>query len=72
MIGFLKQAHVSDMNLKTRKDHLPADAVEEIKALGIMFPRGIKLHAAGTILFFRRRGCGYSAKFEYRSVPGLA
>src|SRR6476646_3912632 len=51
MIGFLKQAHVSDMNLKDTKDHLPADAVEEIKALGDYLSAGIKLHAAGTIYF---------------------
>src|SRR5258706_14486600 len=52
MIGFLKQAHVSDMNLKDTKDHLPVDAVEEIKALGDDVSAGIKLHAAGRVYFF--------------------
>src|SRR5260221_5227023 len=56
MIGFLKQAHVSDMNLKDTKDHLPADAVAEIKAVGDYVSAGIKLPAAGAFYFSQGEG----------------
>ena len=71
MIGFLKQAHVSDMNLKDTKDHLPADAVEEIKALGDYVSAGIKLHAAGTIYFPKDEDADIRAKFEYAKRAGI-
>jgi len=71
MIGFLKQAHVSDMNLKDTKDHLPMDAVEEIKALGDYVSAGIKLHAAGTIYFPKDEDADIRAKFEYAKRAGI-
>jgi sugar phosphate isomerase/epimerase len=71
MIGFLKQAHVSDMNLKDTKDHLPADAVEEIKALGDYVSAGIKLHAAGTVYFPKDEDADIRAKFEYAKRAGI-
>ena len=71
MIGFLKQARVSDMNLKDTKDHLPADAVEEIKALGDYVSAGIKLHAAGTIYFPKDEDADIRAKFEYAKRAGI-
>ena len=71
MIGFLKQAHVSDMNSKDTKDHLPADAVEEIKALGDYVSAGIKLHAAGTIYFPKDEDADIRAKFEYAKRAGI-
>ncbi|HXJ45126.1 MAG TPA: sugar phosphate isomerase/epimerase [Candidatus Dormibacteraeota bacterium] len=71
MIGFLKQAHVSNMNLKDTKDHLPADAVDEIKALGDYLSAGITLHAAGTIYFPKDEDADIRAKFEYAKRAGI-
>jgi len=71
MIGFLKQAHVSDVNLKDTKDHLPADAVDEIKALGDYVSAGISLHAAGTIYFPKDEDADIRAKFEYAKRAGI-
>lgn len=71
MIGFLKQARVSDVNLKDTKDHLPAAAVEEIKALGDYLSAGIKLHAAGTIYFPKDEDEDIRAKFEYAKRAGI-
>src|SRR2546430_4440069 len=70
MIGFLKQAYVSDMNLKDTKDHLPADAVEEIKALGDYVSAGIKLHAAGENYFSKDEDVGILGKFYYVKRTG--
>jgi len=71
MIGFLKQARVTDVNLKDTKDHLPAEAVEEIKALGDYLSAGIKLHAAGTIYFPKDEDEDIRGKFEYAKRAGI-
>ena len=70
-IGFLKQARVSDVNLKDTKDHLPMNAVEEIKALGDYLSAEIKLHAAGTIYFPKDEDEDIRAKFEYAKRAGI-
>jgi sugar phosphate isomerase/epimerase len=71
MIGFLKEVRVADMNLKDTKDHLPMDAVAEIKALGDYVSAGIKLHAAGTIYFDKDEDADIRAKFEYAKRAGI-
>src|SRR5438128_732836 len=71
MIGFLKQARVSDLNLKDTKDHLPMDAQAEAAALADYAAAGIKLHAAGTIYFPKDEDEDIRAKFEYCKRAGI-
>src|SRR5260370_3443181 len=47
MIGFLKQLHMDELNVKDVKDHLPADQDAETTAIAPYQAAGIKLHAAG-------------------------
>jgi len=51
LIGFMKQIHVTSLNAKDVKDHLPMDALEEAKAVQDYAAAGIELHAAGAIYF---------------------
>jgi len=72
MISFLKQLHVSDLNVKDIKDHLPMDPQEEAKALAAYAAAGIKLHAAGAIYFQKDQDADIRSKFEYckrASIP---
>ncbi|MGB2898281.1 MAG: sugar phosphate isomerase/epimerase [Candidatus Acidiferrum sp.] len=71
MIGFLKQLHVSELNAKDVKDHLPADAQEEATALADYAAAGIKLHAAGTIYFPKDEDADIRSKFEYCKRAGI-
>src|SRR5579859_33905 len=71
MIDLLKQARVADLNLKDTKDHLPMEAVAEIKALGDYVSAGLKLHAAGTIYFDKDEDADIRAKFEYAKRAGI-
>ena len=71
MIGFLKQARVSDVNLKDTKDHLPMDAQAEAAALADYATAGIKLHAAGTIYFQKDEDADIRSKFEYCKRAGI-
>jgi sugar phosphate isomerase/epimerase len=71
MIDFLKQARVADLNLKDTKDHLPMEAVAEIKALGDYVSAGLKLHAAGTIYFDKDEDADIRTKFEYAKRAGI-
>jgi sugar phosphate isomerase/epimerase len=71
MIDFLKRLHVTDVNLKDIKDHLPADPVEEIKALSDYVSAGIKLHAGGTIYFDKDEDDDIRRKFEYAKRAGI-
>jgi len=71
MIEFLKQARVSDVNLKDTKDHLPMDAQAEAAALADYATAGIKLHAAGTIYFQKDEDADIRSKFEYCKRAGI-
>ena len=51
MIGFMQQLHVSDLNVKDIKDHLPMDPALEAAALADYAAANIHLHAAGAIYF---------------------
>ncbi|MGB7741997.1 MAG: sugar phosphate isomerase/epimerase, partial [Terracidiphilus sp.] len=44
LIGFMKQLHLTDLNCKDVKDHLPMDPVAEKQALDDYAAAGIKLH----------------------------
>jgi sugar phosphate isomerase/epimerase len=71
MIGFLKQLGIRDLNVKDVKDHLPADAQEEARALADYAAAGIRLHAAGAIYFAKDEDADIRAKFEYCKRAGI-
>jgi sugar phosphate isomerase/epimerase len=65
MIGFMKQLHVSALNAKDTKDHLPMDPAAEAQAIADYTAAGIKLHAAGAIYFPKDEDDDIRSKFEY-------
>jgi sugar phosphate isomerase/epimerase len=71
MIGFMKQLHLTDLNCKDAKDHLPMDPVAEKQALDDYTAAGIKLHAAGTIYFPKNDDNDIRSKFEYAKRAGI-
>jgi sugar phosphate isomerase/epimerase len=71
MIGFMKQLHVTDLNCKDVKDHLPMDPAQEAQALADYAAAGIKLHAAGAIAFPKDDDDDIRAKFEYAKRAGI-
>jgi sugar phosphate isomerase/epimerase len=71
MIGFMKQLHLTDLNCKDVKDHLPMDPVTEKQALDDYAAAGIKLHAAGTIYFPKNDDADIRSKFEYAKRAGI-
>ncbi len=67
----MKQLHLTDLNCKDVKDHLPMDPVAEKQALDDYAAAGIKLHAAGTIYFPKDEDDDIRAKFEYCKRAGI-
>jgi sugar phosphate isomerase/epimerase len=72
LIGFMKQLHLTDLNAKNVKDHLPADAQEEAKALEDYAAASVNLHAAGTIYFAKDEDADIRGKFEYCKRAGIS
>jgi sugar phosphate isomerase/epimerase len=72
LIGSLKQLHVSAVNLKDVKDHLPTDPQQEAAALADYAAAGIKPHAAGTIYFDKDEDADIRGKFEYCKRAGIS
>jgi sugar phosphate isomerase/epimerase len=72
LIGFLKQLHMSEVNLKDVKDHLPSDPQQENAALADYAAAGIKPHAAGTIYFEKDEAADIRNKFEYAKRAGIS
>ena len=72
MIGFMKQIHVTSLNAKDVKDHLPMDAEEEAKAVRDYAAAGINLHAAGAIYFRGDEDAAIRGKFEYCKRAGIS
>jgi sugar phosphate isomerase/epimerase len=72
MIEYLKQIQVTALNVKNVKDHLPADPVEEAKALEDYTAAGIRLHAAGAIYFAKDEEAEIRDKFEYCKRAGIS
>jgi sugar phosphate isomerase/epimerase len=72
LIGFMKQLHVSALNAKDVKDHLPADPGEEAKALQDYAAAGIQLHAAGVISLAKDDDADMRGKFEYCKRAGIS
>jgi sugar phosphate isomerase/epimerase len=71
LIGFMKELHVSDLNCKDVKDHLPMDPAAEAQALADYKAAGIKLHAAGAIYFPKNDEQDIRSKFEYCKRAGI-
>jgi sugar phosphate isomerase/epimerase len=65
MIAFMKQLHVSGLNAKDVKDHLPVDPQQEQAALADYSAAAIIPHAAGVIYFDKDEDADIRAKFEY-------
>ncbi len=72
LIGFLKQLHMSEVNLKDVKDHLPSNPPQEVTALADYAAAGIKPHAAGTIYFEKDDDPDIRNKFEYANRAGVS
>jgi sugar phosphate isomerase/epimerase len=71
MIGFMKTLHVSDLNTKDAKDHLPTDPALEAAAVADYKAAGIRLHAAGAIYFTKDEDADVRSKFEYCKRAGI-
>jgi len=71
MIGFMKDLHMSDLNCKDAKDHLPTDPALEAQAVADYAAAGIKLHAAGAIYFPKDDESDIRGKFEYCKRAGI-
>jgi sugar phosphate isomerase/epimerase len=71
VIDFMKQLHLSDLNCKDAKDHLPMDATQEAQAVGDYAANGIKLHAVGTVYFPKDEDDDIRSKFEYAKRAGV-
>jgi sugar phosphate isomerase/epimerase len=71
MLGFLKDLHLADLNVKDIKDHLPMDPALEAQALADYAAAGIKLHAAGAIYFPKDDESDIRGKFEYARRAGI-
>ena len=72
LIGFLKQLHMSEVNLKDVKDHFPSNPQQETAALADYSAAGIKPHAAGTIYFEKDEDADIRSKFEYAKRAGIS
>jgi sugar phosphate isomerase/epimerase len=72
MIGFMKQLHISALNAKDTKDHLPMDPEGEAKAIADYTAAGIHLHAAGAIYFDKNEDADIRSKFEYCKRAGIS
>jgi sugar phosphate isomerase/epimerase len=71
LIGFMQQLHLTDLNCKDAKDHLPMDPAAEARALADYAAAGIKLHAVGTVYFPKDEDDDIRAKFEYAKRAGV-
>jgi len=72
LIGFMQQLHLSDLNAKDVKDHLPADPTLEDEALAAYSAANIRLHAAGAINFAKDDEDDMRSKFEYAKRAGIS
>ncbi len=71
MIPWLKQLHVTGLNVKDVKDHIPMEPAAETEALADYKTSGIELHAAGAIYFPKDEDADIRSKFEYCKRAGI-
>jgi sugar phosphate isomerase/epimerase len=70
-IGYMQQLHLTDLNCKDAKDHLPMDPTLEAQAVADYADNGIKLHAVGTVYFPKDEDDDIRSKFEYAKRAGV-
>ncbi len=71
LIDYMKQLHMTDLNVKDIKDHMPMDPAQQEQALADYRAAGIKLHAAGAIYFPSSDEKDIRGKFEYAKRAGI-
>ena len=71
VIGFMQQLHLSALNAKDAKDHLPMDPAEEAEALAAYAAADIHLHAVGAVYFAKDEDDDIRSKFEYAKRAGV-
>ena len=71
LIAFMKELHVTDLNAKNVKDHLPTDPALEAAALNDYNANGIHLHAIGALYFPKDDDDSVRANFEYAKRAGV-
>lgn len=71
LIGFMKQLHLTELNAKDIKDHLPADPVAEAAAVADYTASNIHLHAIGAVYFPKDEDDDIRSKFEYAKRAGV-
>ena len=71
MIGWMKQLHLTDLNCKDVKDHLPMDPALEAAAMADYAAAGIQLHAVGTVYFPKNEEADVRSRFEYAKSAGV-
>jgi sugar phosphate isomerase/epimerase len=71
VIGFMQQLHLSALNAKDAKDHLPMDPAGEAEALAAYAAADIPLHAVGAVYFAKDEDDDIRSKFEYGKRAGV-
>jgi sugar phosphate isomerase/epimerase len=71
VIGFMQQLHLSALNAKDAKDHLPMDPAGEAEALAAYAAANIHLHAVGAVYFAKDEDDDIRSKFEYAKRSGV-
>jgi hypothetical protein len=72
LIGFMQQLHVSALNAKDVKDHLPIDPAGEVEALEAYAAANIHLHAVGAVSFAKDDAADIRSKFDYAKRAGVS
>ncbi len=71
LIAFMKQLHVTALNCKDVKDHLPQDPAMEAAAVADYTANGISLHAIGALYFPKDDEASLRANFDYARRAGV-
>ena len=71
LIGFMQGLHVTALNAKDVRDHLPADPQGEAQALRDYEAAGITLHASGAVYFAKHEDEDIRSKYEYCKRAGI-
>lgn len=71
VIAMMKQVHITELNAKDVKDHLPADPALEAAALADYATNGIHLHAIGALYLPKDDEQSLRSNFEYAKRAGV-
>lgn len=71
LIAAMRQLHVTELNAKDVKDHLPQDPAMEAAAVADYSASGISLHALGTVYFPKDDDASLRANFDYARRAGV-